>query len=260
MIHVTKGDTVRVMRGDDREGGQGHSGLPQTGRIKVEGINIVKKHRKARTAEAERHHRDGRALPRVERDAARFEDRQADAHQGAPRQDGTKERVGVKSGEVIPRALTGARTMATKEKGAEGRREGWSEGRREGWRCQGRCGPEGRRQGRQAGRPAAAGRGLHEAGTCRCRIAGGGPASEGLLRKHCARVAGQAVRLRQPASDPHAHEDRDQLRRGRSGEAAQAARRGGGRARADLRSEAGAPRRSRSRTSVSGKARRSARR
>src|SRR3954466_4193336 len=48
-MHVSKGDTVRVMRGDDK----GKEGkilrlYPKTGRVLVEGINIVKKHRKAR--------------------------------------------------------------------------------------------------------------------------------------------------------------------------------------------------------------------
>src|SRR5688500_20138200 len=51
-MHVTKGDTVRVMRGDDK----GREGkvlriYPKTGRVLIEGINIVKKHRKARNAE-----------------------------------------------------------------------------------------------------------------------------------------------------------------------------------------------------------------
>ena len=52
VIHVRKGDTVRVMRGDDR----GKEGTvlrvyPKTGRVLVEGINIVKKHRRARRPE-----------------------------------------------------------------------------------------------------------------------------------------------------------------------------------------------------------------
>ena len=51
-LHVTKGDTVRVMRGDDKgKEGKVHPRLPKTGRVTVEGVNIVKKHRKARTAE-----------------------------------------------------------------------------------------------------------------------------------------------------------------------------------------------------------------
>ena len=51
-MHVSKGDTVRVMRGDDkgREGKVIRVFL-KTGRVLVEGVNMVKMHRKARTAE-----------------------------------------------------------------------------------------------------------------------------------------------------------------------------------------------------------------
>ena len=47
-MHVTKGDTVRVMRGDDK----GKEGVvlevfPKKNRVLVQGINIVKKHRRA---------------------------------------------------------------------------------------------------------------------------------------------------------------------------------------------------------------------
>jgi large subunit ribosomal protein L24 len=51
-LHVTKGDTVRVMRGDDKgKEGKVLRVFPKTGRVLIEGINIVKKHRKARTAD-----------------------------------------------------------------------------------------------------------------------------------------------------------------------------------------------------------------
>jgi len=51
-MRVSKGDTVRVMRGDDRgKEGKVLRIFPKTGRVLVEGVNIVKKHRKARTAE-----------------------------------------------------------------------------------------------------------------------------------------------------------------------------------------------------------------
>jgi large subunit ribosomal protein L24 len=47
-MHVTKGDVVRVMRGDDKgKEGKVIRIYPKTGRITVEGINIVKKHRGA---------------------------------------------------------------------------------------------------------------------------------------------------------------------------------------------------------------------
>ena len=74
-LHVTKGDTVRVMRGDDKgKEGKVLRVYPKTGRVTIEGVNIVKKHRKARRAErAERDHRVAGAGARVERDAARSE-------------------------------------------------------------------------------------------------------------------------------------------------------------------------------------------
>ena len=57
---ITKGDTVRVMRGDDKgKEGKVIRVFPKTGRVTIEGVNIVKKHRKARTRRgAERDHRD----------------------------------------------------------------------------------------------------------------------------------------------------------------------------------------------------------
>jgi large subunit ribosomal protein L24 len=50
--HITRGDTVRVMRGDDKgkEGKIIRVHL-KTGRVTIEGINLVKKHRRARRAE-----------------------------------------------------------------------------------------------------------------------------------------------------------------------------------------------------------------
>ena len=49
---VTKGDSVRVMRGEDKgKEGKVLRVFTKTGRVTVEGINIVKRHRKARRAE-----------------------------------------------------------------------------------------------------------------------------------------------------------------------------------------------------------------
>ena len=49
---LVRGDTVQVMRGDDK-GRQGKvlRVFHKTGRLTIEGVNIVKKHRKARRAE-----------------------------------------------------------------------------------------------------------------------------------------------------------------------------------------------------------------
>src|ERR1041384_2029836 len=51
-LHVTKGDTVRVMRGDDKgKEGKVIRVYPKTGRVVIDGVNIVKRHRRARRAE-----------------------------------------------------------------------------------------------------------------------------------------------------------------------------------------------------------------
>ncbi len=52
-LHVTKGDTVQVISGDDKgKRGQILRVYPKTGRVVVEGINMVKRHQRAtQTAE-----------------------------------------------------------------------------------------------------------------------------------------------------------------------------------------------------------------
>jgi large subunit ribosomal protein L24 len=105
-IHVTKGDVVRVMRGDDAgKEGKVLRVYPKTGRVTVEGLNMVKKHRKARTADeqsgiiempAPMHHSNVMLLDSKTGKPTRTKAR-VDA-------DGTKERIGVKSGQVIPRS------------------------------------------------------------------------------------------------------------------------------------------------------------
>ncbi len=104
-ISITKGDTVRVMRGEDRgkEGKVLHV-YPKTGRVTVEGVNIVKRHRKARRAEetssimdmpAPVHHSNVMLLD-PKKDVPTRVRRKID-------DDGTKERISVKSGQAIPR-------------------------------------------------------------------------------------------------------------------------------------------------------------
>ena len=105
VIHVTKGDTVRVMRGDDKgKEGKVLQVYPKTGRIKVEGVNIVKKHRKARTADEQSGIIEMPAPVHVSNVML------LDPKSGAPTRtrrridtDGTKERISVKSGDAIPR-------------------------------------------------------------------------------------------------------------------------------------------------------------
>lgn len=104
-LPVTKGDTVRVMRGEDAgKEGKIIRVFTKTGRVTIEGINIVKRHRKARRAEEQSqimempapvHHSNVMLL---------------DPKSGAPTRlrrriddDGTKERIAVKSGDAIPR-------------------------------------------------------------------------------------------------------------------------------------------------------------
>src|SRR6188472_4122857 len=51
-LHVTKGDTVRVVRCDDKgKEGKIIRVYLKTGRVTIEGVNFVKKHRRARSAD-----------------------------------------------------------------------------------------------------------------------------------------------------------------------------------------------------------------
>ena len=111
-LHVSKGDTVRVMRGDDKgKEGKVLRVFLKTGRVLIEGVNMVKMHRKARTAEEQSGIREApaslhssnvmlldpksgeptRTKTRFDTDTAKDERRR------------TKERVSVKQGEPIPR-------------------------------------------------------------------------------------------------------------------------------------------------------------
>jgi large subunit ribosomal protein L24 len=105
-IHVTTGDQVRVMRGEDKgkEGKVLHV-FRKTGRITVDGVNIVKKHRKAR--------RPDEQSGIIEQPAPIHASNVMllDPKSGGPTRirarindDGTKERIAVKSGDALPRA------------------------------------------------------------------------------------------------------------------------------------------------------------
>ena len=103
-LHVLKGDTVRVMRGDDKgKEGKVIRVYTKTGRVTIEGVNIVKKHRRARTADEQSgiiemaapiHVSNVMLLDPKSGEPTRTR-RQTD-------EDGTKERIAVKSGESIP--------------------------------------------------------------------------------------------------------------------------------------------------------------
>ena len=104
-MRVSKGDTVRVMRGDDRgKEGKVLRIFPKPGRVLVEGVNIVKKHRKARTADEQSGIVEAPAAMHASNlmlsDAKSGEATRTRARIDA---DGTKERVGVRTGEPIPR-------------------------------------------------------------------------------------------------------------------------------------------------------------
>jgi large subunit ribosomal protein L24 len=104
-MRMSKGDTVRVMRGDDRgKEGKVLRTFPKTGRVLVEGVNIVKKHRKARTANDQSGIIEAPAALHASNlmllDAKTGEATRTRARIDT---DGTKERVGVRTGEPIPR-------------------------------------------------------------------------------------------------------------------------------------------------------------
>jgi len=104
-VHVAKGDTVRVVRGDDKgKEGKVIRVYPKTGRITIEGVNIVKKHRKARKAEEQ----SGIIEMPAPMHASNV--MLLDPKSGEPTRiraridtDGTKERISVKSGDALPR-------------------------------------------------------------------------------------------------------------------------------------------------------------
>jgi len=102
-VHVRKGDTVRVMRGDDK-GREGRvlKVFTKTGRVLIEGVNIVKKHRRARRPEEQS------GIIEMPAPVNASNVMLLDPKTGAPTRtrarvdaDGTKERVGVKTGEPI---------------------------------------------------------------------------------------------------------------------------------------------------------------
>jgi large subunit ribosomal protein L24 len=103
-LHVTKGDLVQVISGDDK--GKRARVLrvhPKSGRVTLEGINVVKRHRKAtQTTEAgivqfpaPIHHSKVMLLDPKSGEPTRVR-RRID-------QDGTMERIAIKSGQPIPR-------------------------------------------------------------------------------------------------------------------------------------------------------------
>jgi large subunit ribosomal protein L24 len=104
-LHVAKGDTVRVISGDDRgKEGKVLRVLPKKYRVVVEGVNLVKKHRRARSTNEQSE------IVEMAAPIAASKVMLLDPKSGEPTrvrrrrdQDGTVERIAVKSGQPIPR-------------------------------------------------------------------------------------------------------------------------------------------------------------
>ena len=104
-VHVSKGDTVRVVRGEDKgKEGKVLRVYLKTGRVLIEGVNLVKMHRKARTAEEQSGIREAPA-PVHASNVMLLDPKSGQPTRTRSRidEDGTKERVSVKNGEPIPR-------------------------------------------------------------------------------------------------------------------------------------------------------------
>jgi large subunit ribosomal protein L24 len=103
-LPITQGDTVQVIAGDDKgKRGKVLKVHPRTGRVTVEGVNIVKRHRRPTPQTpggiiefpAPIHHSNVMLVDPKSGEPTRIR-RRKDA-------DGTLERIAVKSGQPIPR-------------------------------------------------------------------------------------------------------------------------------------------------------------
>jgi large subunit ribosomal protein L24 len=103
-LHITKGDTVQVVSGDDKgKRGRVLRVVPKTGRIVIEGVNLVKRHRRATptseggivTFAAPIHHSKAMLLDPKSGEPTRIRRRKD--------KDGTLERIAIKSDQPIPR-------------------------------------------------------------------------------------------------------------------------------------------------------------
>ena len=104
-LSLTKGDTVQVISGDDKgKRGKVIQVFPKTGRIKIQGINLIKRHLRATPTaeggiverEAPIHHSKAMLVDPKSGEPTRVR-RRIDA-------DGTVERIAVKSDQPIPRS------------------------------------------------------------------------------------------------------------------------------------------------------------
>jgi large subunit ribosomal protein L24 len=104
-LHITKGDTVQVISGDDKgKRGKVLRTHPKTGRVTIEGVNVVTKHVRASQTreggivrrEAPIHHSKAMLIDPKSNEPTRVRRTRTAG--------GTTERVSVKSGAVIPRS------------------------------------------------------------------------------------------------------------------------------------------------------------
>lgn len=104
-MHITTGDTVQVISGEDKgKRGKVIAVFPKTGRVKVQGVAIVKKHQRPTQntpgqiieREAAIHHSKTMLIDPKSGEPSRIR-RQKD-------KDGTLERIAVKSGQSIVRS------------------------------------------------------------------------------------------------------------------------------------------------------------
>ena len=112
VMPIAKGDTVRVMRGEEKtKEGKVIRVYPKTGRITIEGINIVKRHRKARRAEEQSqimempapiHHSNVMLLDPKSGVPTRVRYQRDDEGDAKARRR-SRERIAVKSDQAIPR-------------------------------------------------------------------------------------------------------------------------------------------------------------
>src|SRR3989441_122334 len=104
-LHVAKGDTIRVISGEHRgKEGKVLRVFPKQFRIVVEGVNVVKKHKRAATPNEES------GIIEFPAPIAASNVMLLDPKSGEPTRvrrrldkDGTMERIAVKSGQPIPR-------------------------------------------------------------------------------------------------------------------------------------------------------------
>jgi large subunit ribosomal protein L24 len=104
-LHITKGDTVQVISGEDKgKRGQVLRVHPKTGRVTIDGVNIVKRHRRASASTeagivefpAPIHHSKAMLIDPKSGEPTRIRRRRDN--------DGTVERIAVKSDQPIPRS------------------------------------------------------------------------------------------------------------------------------------------------------------